>query len=80
MAHAFWRLRFRFCCVPGPAVWLTVPAWVGFGDGEAECLEFGDELAQAAVVAEPGGVVGDLVVGQDPGGGPAVFFLRVHWW
>ena len=25
------------------------------------------------MVVEPGGVVGDLVVGQDPGGGPAVF-------
>jgi hypothetical protein len=46
---------------------LAVPAGVGFGDGEAECLEFGDELAQAAVVVEPGLVVGELVVGQDAG-------------
>jgi len=43
------------------------------GDGEAEFLEFGDQLAQAAVVAEPGAVAGELVVGQDAGGGLAVF-------
>jgi hypothetical protein len=49
------------------------PAGVGFGDGEAEFLEFGDEFAQAAVVAEPFLVVGELVVGQDAGGGLAVF-------
>jgi hypothetical protein len=55
------------------------PAGVGFGDGEAEFFEFGDELAQAAVVVEPGAVVGELVVGQMR---VAVlpFFLRVHWW
>ena len=46
-----------------PAVWLAVPAGVGFGDGEAEFFEFGDELAQAAVVVEPGAVLGKLVVG-----------------
>ena len=55
------------------AAWLAVPAGVGLGDGEAEFLEFGDELAQAAVVVEPGAVVGELVVGQDAGGGLAVF-------
>jgi hypothetical protein len=49
------------------AAWLAVPAGGGFGDGEAEFLEFGDELADAAVVVEPGGVV----VGQDAGGGLA---------
>src|SRR6266480_3242039 len=51
----------------------AVPAVVAFGDGEAEFLEFGDEFAQAAVVVEPVAVVGELVVGQDPGGGLAVF-------
>ena len=66
-------------CVPVPrrracrGGWLAVPAGVGFGDGEAEFLEFGDELAEAAVVVEPGAVVGELVVGQDAGGGLAVF-------
>ena len=61
--------------MPAPGVWLAVPAGVVLGDGEAEGFEFGDELAQAAVVVEPGGVVGDLVVGQ-----VLPFFLRVHWW
>src|SRR6185369_7865561 len=46
---------------------------VVLGDSEAEFLEFGDEFAEPAVVVEPGAVVGKLVVGQDPGGGPAVF-------
>src|SRR5215471_16967702 len=46
---------------------------VGLGDVEAERFEFGDEFAQPAVVAEPGLVVGELVVGQDAGGGLAVF-------
>jgi hypothetical protein len=50
-----------------PAAWLAVPAGVVLGDGEAECLELGDELAQAAVVVEPGAVVGELVIGQDAG-------------
>ena len=63
--------------VPGDAragrVWLAVPAGIGLGDGEAEFLELGDELAEAAVVVEPGAVVGELVVGQDAGGGLAVF-------
>src|SRR5215469_13908288 len=54
------------------AAWLAVPAGVVLGDGEAEGFEFGDELAQAAVVVEPGAVVGELVVGQDAGGGFAV--------
>jgi hypothetical protein len=52
---------------------VAVPAGVGFGDGEAEFLELGDQFAQAAVVVEPGAVVGELVVGEDAGGGLAVF-------
>ena len=51
---------------------LAVPAGVGFGDGEAEFFEFGDELAEPFVVVEPGRVVGGLVVGEDAGGGLAV--------
>src|SRR6266571_227937 len=62
----------RVMLAPG-GVWLAVPAGVGLGDGEAEFLELGDELAQAAVVAEPGAVVGELVIGQDAGGGLPVF-------
>src|SRR5689334_9154885 len=61
----------RRACVR--AAWLAVPAGVGLGDGEAEGFEFGDELAQAAVVVEPGAVVGELLIGQDAGGGLAVF-------
>ena len=53
-------------------VWLPVPPGVGLGDGEAELLELGDELAEPLVVVEPGGVVGELVVGEDAGGGLAV--------
>jgi integrase len=53
--------------------WLALPAGVVLGDGEAEFLEFGDELAEPFVVVEPGAVVGELVVGQDPGGGLPVF-------
>jgi hypothetical protein len=53
------RLLFRFCGALALGVaWLAVPAEVGLGDGEAECFEFGDELAQAAVVVEPEAVVG----------------------
>src|ERR1017187_3078441 len=52
--------------------WLAVPAGVVLGDGEADFLEFGDELAEPFVVVEPGGVVGELLIGQDAGGGPAV--------
>jgi hypothetical protein len=48
-----------------PLIW--PPAGIGFGDGEAEGFEFGDEFAQAAVVVEPGAVVGQLLVGQDAG-------------
>src|SRR5512135_1640441 len=59
--------------MPAPGGLSPVPAGVVLGDGEAEFLEFGDELAQAAVVVEPGAVVGGLVVGQDAGGGLAVF-------
>jgi hypothetical protein len=57
----------------GARWWLAVPAGVGFGDVEAEYFELGDEFAQAAVVVEPGTVVGELVVGEDAGGGLAVF-------
>jgi hypothetical protein len=46
-----------------------VPAWVVVGDLLAEGFEFGDEVAEAALVVEPGLVVGELVVGQDPGDG-----------
>src|SRR5260370_10750819 len=42
---------------------LAVPAGVVLGDGEAEGFELGDELAQAAVVVEPGGVAGELLIG-----------------
>src|SRR6516165_10584871 len=56
----------------GAGRWLAVPAGVGFGDGEAELFELGDEFAQAAVVVEPGAVVGELLVGEDAGGGLAV--------
>ena len=55
------------------AVRLPVPAGVAVGDGKAELLELGDQFAQAAVVVEPGAVVGELLVGQDAGGGLAVF-------
>ena len=65
-------MRFGWLC-PRRAVWLAVPAGVGLGDGEAEGFELGDQGAQAAVVVEPGAVVGELVIGQDAGGGPAVF-------
>ncbi len=51
----------------GRPVGLAVPAGVGFGDGEAEGFEFGDEFAKAAVVVEPGAVVGELLVRQDTG-------------
>ena len=64
-------VAWRAC--PRPAAWSAVPAGVDFGDGEAEFLELGDQFAQAAVVVEPGAVVGELVVGQDPGSGLAVF-------
>ena len=52
---------------------LAVPAGVGLGDGEAEFFELGDQFAEPAVVVEPGAVVGELVIGQDAGGGLAVF-------
>src|SRR6266536_1741904 len=55
------------------AAWLAAPAGVDLADGEAEGFEFGDELAEPFVVVEPGAVVGELVVGQDAGGGLAVF-------
>jgi hypothetical protein len=40
--------------VPGAGGGLAVPAGVALGDGEAEFLEFGDELAEALVVVEQG--------------------------
>jgi hypothetical protein len=55
-------VRAGLACRAGAGRWLAVPAGVGFGDVEAECFEFGDEFAQAAVVVEPGAVVGELVV------------------
>ena len=64
-------VAWRAC--PRPAAWSAVPAGVDFGDGEAEFLELGDQFAEPAVVVEPGAVVGELVVGQDPGSGLAVF-------
>src|SRR6266516_2192520 len=71
------KVAFRFFVLAGgclrQAVWLAVPAGVGFGDGEAEFLEFGDQFPQAAVAVEPGAVVGKLVIGQDAGGGFPVF-------
>src|SRR5690242_1024470 len=67
------RLLFRFLGLPGGVAGLAVPARVVLGDGEAEFFEFGDQLAQPAVVVEPGAVVGELLIGQDAGGGLAVF-------
>jgi hypothetical protein len=52
---------------------LAVPVGVVLGDVEAEGFEFGDEFAEPFVVVEPGGVIGELVVGQDLGRGSAVF-------
>ena len=48
---------------------LAVPAGVVVGDFLAEGFQLGDEVAEAALVVEPGLVVGELVVGQDPGDG-----------
>ncbi|HEX8005640.1 MAG TPA: hypothetical protein VF482_04340 [Trebonia sp.] len=56
-----------------PALWLAVLAGVVLGDVEAEFFEFGDEFAEPFVVVEPGAVVGGLLIGQDAGGGLAVF-------
>jgi hypothetical protein len=50
----------------------ALPAGVAVGDFEGEVFELGEELADALVVAEPGRVVVELVVGEDPGGGAAV--------
>jgi hypothetical protein len=44
----------------GAAAWLPVPAGVGLGDGEAELLEFGDELVQAAGLDHSGRAEGLL--------------------
>ena len=51
----------------GEAAGLAVPAGVGLGDVEAEFLELGDQFAEPFVVVEPGAVVGELFIGQDPG-------------
>jgi hypothetical protein len=48
---------------------LAVPPRVGVGDVQAECFEFGQEGPEAALVVEPGLVVGELVVGEQPGDG-----------
>jgi len=66
-----WRLVFRSGGACSGAR-LAVPAGVVVGDVKAECLEFGDELAEPFVVVEPGLVVGELVVGEDLGRGLAV--------
>jgi hypothetical protein len=65
-----WFWRAARLAAPGTA--LAVPARVVFGDVEAELLELGDQFAESAVAVEPGAVVGELLVGQDAGGGPAV--------
>ena len=58
---------------------LSVPSGVVVGDFLAEGFELGDEGPQAALVVEPGLVVGELVVGHQAGDGfPADF--AVHWW
>src|ERR1035438_9131105 len=49
----------------------ALPAGVGFGDGQAEGLQLGDEGAQPPLVVEPVLVVGELVVGEEPGDGLA---------
>jgi len=56
--------------MPGSAgAWLVPGAVVG--DGEGGVFELGDQFAQAAVVVQPLAVVVDLVVGDEPGDGPA---------
>lgn len=50
----------------------AVAAGVVLGDVDADLLEFGQELADALVVVEPGGVVGGLAVAEDAGDGLAV--------
>jgi hypothetical protein len=52
---------------------LAVPAGVVVGDFLAEGFQLGDQFAEAALVVEPGLVVRELVVGQDPGDGLAVY-------
>jgi hypothetical protein len=62
------RLAHRLSrCQPHDLGGLAFPAWVGVGDGEAEGFEFCQEGAQAALVVEPGLVVGELVVGEAGG-------------
>ena len=47
---------------------------VGFEVGDAECLEAGEEFADAAVILDPGAVALDLVGGEASGDGFAGAF------
>jgi hypothetical protein len=47
---AVWRAPAEFAKWGEP---LAFSASVGFGDGEAECFEFGGEFTQPTVVVEP---------------------------
>src|SRR5215510_3760018 len=55
--------------IAGAGLAFVLPAGVGLDDGQAEFFELVEELAQAALVVEPAAVVGELVVGQEPGDG-----------
>ena len=55
--------------LPGSAAGLVSAVLVC--DGESEVFQLGDQLAQAAVVADPLPVVGDLVVGDHAADGLA---------
>ncbi len=50
---------------------LALPAGVCVGDGQAEGFELGDEGAEPPLVVEPLLVVGELVIGEQPGDGLA---------
>jgi len=63
----FWRLAWPG---PRPAGWLAFPAGVIFEGGGAGCLEPGEELAQAAVVVDPGLVVVVLAGAEPAADGP----------
>ena len=60
--------------VAGAGLALGLPARVGVDDGQAEFFELCQEGSQAALVVEPVAVVGELVVGQEPGDGFAGYF------
>ena len=64
-----WRLDHRLSGRRPHDLGSAVPAGVVVGDFLAEGFQFGDEGVEAALVVEPGLVVGELVVGQDPGDG-----------